>query len=294
MIKTLIIAEIGINFAFGNRVNRFVDHVKKLIDVAVVAGADYVKFQKRDPDSCVPFAERAKPKQVPWREEETSYFQYKKDIELSKEHYLEIDAYCKSKEIGWFVSVWDENSVDFAKEFKTTLPNGSLGTMMKVPSAKITDLRLLRKARENSDLLLISTGMSTQEEIDAALLNGEPDVVFHTNSTYPAPNSELNLDYILYLDRLAKKSFNCFEVGYSGHEFGLTTTVAATLLGATWIERHLTLDRSLWGSDQLASVEPQGFIKLVKSIRDVEAARGGFGPRKVLASELKKRQSLRG
>lgn len=294
MNKTLICAEIGINFAYGTSTDAFVNNVKKLIDVASVAGADYVKFQKRDPESCVPLSERDKVKRVPWRSEETTYFQYKLDIELTESQYQEIDDYCYSKNINWFVSVWDKKSVDFAKAFKTRLPNGEFGTMMKIPSALITDLELVKYARQNSDFLLISTGMSTQEEIDDAIIFGEPDVVFHTNSTYPSPNNELNLDYITYLNNTSSEFKKEYEVGYSGHEFGLTTTIAATLLGAKWIERHITLDRSLWGSDQLASVEPQGLIKLVKGIRDIEIARGGYGPREVLNSELQKRKSLRG
>lgn len=296
MKATKIIAEIGINFAYGTDPNQFMTNVKKLIDAAAVAGADYVKFQKRDPFVCVPEAERAKAKKVPWRKDETTYMQYKLDIELTPEQYREIDDYCLSKKINWFASVWDKNSVDVMRKFQTLLPNGKWGTMMKIPSALITDLELVEYARECSDFLLISTGMSTQEEIDEAIRVGKPNVVFHTNSTYPSPNSELNLDYLVYLTHMDKGHdfTDRFEVGYSGHEFGLTTTVAATLLGATWIERHITLDRSFWGSDQMASVEPQGLIKLVKSIRDVEEARGGYGPREVLKSEFEKRKSLRG
>jgi N-acetylneuraminate synthase len=294
--KTKIIGEIGLNFAYGKDSSKFIDHVKKLIDVASVAGVDYVKFQKREPEVCVPLSERQKPKRVPWRADETTYMQYKLDSELSLSQYKEIDDYCLSKEIGWFASAWDKESVDFMRGFQTLLPNGTWGTMIKIPSALISNIDLVEYARENSDFLLISTGMSTQEEIDLAIQVGRPDVVFHTNSTYPSPTNELNLDYIVYLSHLNQgKDFqHPFEVGYSGHEFGLTTTVAATLLGATWIERHITLDRSLWGSDQLASVEPQGLIKLVKSIRDVESSRGGYGPREVLKSELEKRKSLRG
>lgn len=294
--NTKIITEIGINYAYGQSTKDFVANVKKLIDVASVAGADYVKFQKRDPHECVPQNERLKPKRVPWRKAETTYFDYKLDIELTKEQYIEIDAYCDTKGMKWFASVWDKKSVDFARKFETMLPNGKWGVMMKVPSALITDLELVEYARENSDFLLISTGMSTQEEIDSAITVGQPDVVFHTNSTYPSPNSELNLDYITYLSHISKgKDFTKpFEVGYSGHEFGLTTTIAATVLGATWIERHITIDRSLFGSDQMASVEPQGLIKLIKSIRDIETARGGYGPREVLKSELDKRKTLRG
>lgn len=293
---TKIIAEIGINYAFGPSPKEFVNHAKRLIDVASVSGADYVKFQKRDPESCIPKAERLTVKRVPWRKEETTYFQYKLDIELTHDQYKEIDNYCDSKGIKWFTSVWDKKSVDFARKFETMLPSGKWGVMMKIPSALITDLELVEYARENSDFLMISTGMSTQEEIDAAITVGLPDVVFHTNSTYPAPNHELNLDYLTYLNHISKgKDFTKpFDIGYSGHEFGLTTTIAATVLGANWIERHITLDRSLWGSDQMASVEPQGLIKLVKSIRDIEAARGGYGPREVLKSELEKRKTLRG
>lgn len=296
MIKSKIVAEIGINFAYGKDSTQFVNNVKKLIDVATVAGADYVKFQKRDPESCVPQQERLKSKRVPWRKDETTYFQYKLDIELTQDQYKEIDAYCDTKGMKWFMSVWDKKSVDFARRFETLLPTGKWGVMMKIPSALITDLELVEYARENSDFLLISTGMSTQEEIDAAITVGQPDVVFHTNSTYPAPNHELNLDYITYLSHISKgKDFiKPFAVGYSGHEFGLTTTIAATLLGATWVERHITLDRSLFGSDQMASVEPHGLIKLVKSIRDIEEARGGYGPREILNSELDKRKMLRG
>lgn len=296
MEKTIICAEIGLNYAYGPTHTAFMYNVKKLIDAAVVAGVDYVKFQKRDPESCIPPAERPKAKSVPWRKEETTYFQYKLDVELTQAQYDEIDEYCREKEIGWFASVWDKKSVDFMRRFHTKLPNGKWGVMIKIPSALINDLDLVEYAKDSSDFLLISTGMSTQEEIDLAITEGQPDVVFHTNSTYPSPIEELNLDYITYLDHINRgHDFQKkFEVGYSGHEYGLTTTIAATLLGARWIERHITLDRSLWGSDQLASVEPQGLIKLVKSIRDIESARGGYGPRKVLKSELAKRKTLRG
>ena len=296
MEKTIIIAEIGINYAYGTESSKFIDNAKALIDVAHAAGANYVKFQRRDPELCVPIEERSKSKIVPWRNGETTYFQYKLDIEFSQAQYDILDDYCQAKGIPWFASVWDKKSVDAMRRFNTKLPNGKWGVMTKIPSALIHDLDLVEYARENSDFLLISTGMSTQDEIDLAIQTGKPDVVFHTNSTYPAPVDELNLDYIVYLNHLnqghdfEKK----FEIGYSGHEFGLTTTIAATLLGARWIERHITLARDLWGSDQLASVEPQGLIKLVKSIRDVESARGGYGPRTVLGSELAKRKILRG
>ena len=292
--KTLIIGEIGINYAYGEDSKQFIENIKHLIDVAVIAGVDYVKFQKRNPEQCVPQAERAKSKKVPWRKEETSYFQYKQDIEMWQKEYDQIDDYCREKGIGWFASVWDKDSVDFMRRYTSPLPNGKWGIMLKIPSALINDLDLVQYAKDCSDFLLISTGMSTQEEIDLAINTGEPDVVFHTNSTYPSPIEDLNLDYIQYLTHISSEFKKKFEVGYSGHEFGLITTIGSTLIGAKWIERHITLDRSLWGSDQMASVEPQGLIKLVKSIRDLEAARGGYGAREVLASEKEKRKSLRG
>lgn len=292
--KTKIIAEIGINYAYGESTSTFLDNIKLLIDVASSAGCDYVKFQKRTPHLCVPLSERDKVKVVPWRKEETTYYQYKLDIELSMDQYKEIDDYCCEKGIGWFTSVWDKEAVDDMRKFQTKLPNGKWGTIMKIPSALINNIELIEYAKDSSDFLLISTGMSKQSEIDKAIEIGLPDVVFHTNSTYPSPINELNLDYITYLKHISMEFEKTFEVGYSGHEFGLSTTLAASILGAKWIERHVTLDRSFWGSDQLASVEPQGLVKLVKSIGDVELSRGGYGARKVLKSELEKRKTLRG
>jgi len=293
--KTQIIAEIGINFAYGNDKSKFLDNAKKLIDVACVAGCDYVKFQKRDPDVCVPEAEKLKAKRVPWREEETTYLQYKYDIEFGQSEYDEIHKYCREKGIGWFASVWDKNSVDFMKRYSTHFmmenEEQNPAIVMKIPSALITDIDLCEYARENCNYLIVSTGMSTEEEIEECVRNCFPNVIMHTNSSYPSKNEELRLDYIQYLKH---KWGNSAEVGYSGHEFGLMTTIAATVIGAKWIERHITLDRTLWGSDQMASVEPQGLIKLVKSIRDIENARGGFEPRAVFGSELDKRKSLRG
>lgn len=296
MERTQIIGEIGINFAYGEDKEQFLNNVKKLIDVACVAGCDYVKFQKRTPILCVPQEQKGKPKRVPWNKEEITYLDYKNDSELGKEEYDQIDEYCRVKGMKWFASVWDTKSVDFMSKYEILLPNNTWGSMMKIPSALINDIALVEYAREMSEFLIISTGMSTQKEIDQAIYAGQPDVVMHTNSTYPSPNDELNLDYIKYLTdiRNSKDFEKPFDVGYSGHEFGLTTTVVATVLGANWIERHITLDRTLWGSDQMASVEPQGLIKLVKSIRDIEAARGGYAPRKVLESEKSKRKSLRG
>lgn len=286
MNKTSIIGEIGINFAYGTDRSKFLDNAKKLIDAAYIAGCDWVKFQKRNPDECVPEEQKSKPKMVPWRSEEITYLQYKHDIEFGKEEFDEIDRYCKEKGIGWFVSVWDKSSVDFIVQNGYQVCDS---TIMKIPSALITDLELCKYAREHSDYLIISTGMSDESEIRRCVQSCSPNVIMHTNSTYPSPVEELNLEYIKWL-----KDLWVAEIGYSGHEFGLTTTMAAVVLGATWIERHITLDRTYWGSDQMASVEPHGLIKLVKGIRDIEKSMGGFGPRSVIGSELSKRKSLRG
>ena len=288
MTTTKIIGEIGINYAFGGDKTKFLENALKLIDVACIAGCNWVKFQKRNPDVCVPEEQKLKAKRVPWREEETTYLQYKHDIEFGKEEFDVIDEYCRKKGIGWFVSVWDKSSVDFVVDNEYS-NYGSY--IMKIPSALITDLDLCSYAREKSDLLIISTGMSNQEEIDECVEACDPDVIMHTNSTYPSKVDELNLEYIKWL---MDNSHEHVDVGYSGHEFGLTTTMAAVCLGATWVERHITLDRALWGSDQMASVEPSGLIKLVKGIRDIEKAMGGYGPREVIGSELEKRKSLRG
>jgi N-acetylneuraminate synthase len=271
--KTKIIAEIGINH------NGDVAVAKKLIDVASLAGCDYVKFQKRNPDVCVPEEQKTKMRETPWGT--MSYLDYKYKLEFGDKEYQEIDQYCQEKEIGWFASVWDKDSVDFMKKYTG---------ISKIPSALITDDDLLRYARENCEYLMVSTGMSDEHEISSCIEIAKPDLIFHSNSTYPAPVDELNLNYINWLrDKYPSK-----EIGYSGHEFGLVPTFAAVTLGATCIERHITLDRTMWGSDQMASVEPGGLLKMVKGIRDIEHSLGGGGPRKVFGSELKKRKSLRG
>lgn len=279
--KTKIIAEIGINH------NGSLDITKKLIDIASIAGCDFVKFQKRNPDVCVPETEKNKLRQTPWGE--MSYINYKHKIEFGKAEYDEINTYCQEKNIGWFASVWDLDSVDFMAQYKTSI-NGTEKILMKIPSALINNVKLLEYARKKSDYLMVSTGMSTEEEIENAILLSNPDLIFHTNSTYPSPIHELNLNYIKWLSNKYPNK----EVGYSGHEFGLVTTFAAVTLGASWVERHITLDRNMWGSDHMASIEPTGLIKLVKGIRDIEQSLGTIDKRYVLESELSKRKSLRG
>ena len=272
MIKTKIIAEIGINH------NGDLELAKRLIDTASLFGCDYVKFQKRNPDKCVPHEQKQVMKDTPWGR--MPYIDYKHKIEFGKAEFDEIDSYCKEKKIQWFASVWDKDSVDFMTQYDS---------IMKIPSALIIDHSLLKYARKHSKFLLLSTGMSTEEEVQEAIYWGNPDVIFHTNSTYPSPESELNLNYINRLKWKWPKK----EIGYSGHEYGLTTTFAAVALGVSWVERHITLDRTMWGSDQMASLEPIGVYKLVKGIRGIEQAMGSSGPRQIGTGEELKRKTLR-
>jgi N-acetylneuraminate synthase len=270
-----VIAEIGINH------NGSVETAKDLINAAKVAGCEYAKFQKRTPDVCVPEEQKSKMRTTPWGE--MPYIDYKKKIEFEEEEYSEIKKHCETIGINWFASVWDIQSVDFMAQYT------SIG---KIPSALITNHELMKYSRQKFDTLLISTGMSTEEEIEIAVKIGDPDVIFHTNSAYPSKVDEINLNYIKHL----RQKYPTKQIGYSGHEFGLVTTFATVPLGVTWIERHITLDRTMWGSDQMASVEPHGLIKLVKGIRDIEKALGPEEQKEriLFESELKKRKSLRG
>jgi N-acetylneuraminate synthase len=270
--KVQIIGEIGINHNGDLKV------AKQLIDVASDAGCDYVKFQKRNPDVCVPENQKNIMRDTPWGK--MTYLEYKYKVEFGSSEYDEIDSYCSSKGIKWFASVWDKDSIDFMKKYVD---------ITKIPSALINDIDLGNYARLHNKFLLVSTGMSSEDEIEKFMNSVQPDVVMHTNSTYPSPVDELNLKYITWL----QEKWSNVSVGYSGHEYGLTTTFAATALGAEWIERHITLDRTMWGSDHLASVEPAGLLKLVKGIRDIESAMGTKSPRKLLKSENEKRKSLR-
>jgi len=292
MEQTYIIAEIGINH------NGDLNIAKKLIDIAVMSGCDAVKFQKRNPDVCVPEHQKNIVRDTPWGK--MSYLDYKHKIEFGKEEYDKINHYCKERNIVWSASPWDLDSLDFLTQYN--LP------FIKIPSAMITNEDLMFAAKRTGKKVIISTGMSTFSEIERAIsilklpgntaktlrpfhLNEKADnnfAVLHCNSTYPAPLNELNLSAIKTL----KNRFKC-EVGYSGHEFRLGTSVAAVYLGATIIERHITLDRTMWGTDQLSSVEPQGLIKLVKGIRELEESFGN-GEIKVTESEKSVRKKLRG
>lgn len=270
--NTNIIAEIGINH------NGDLDIAKKLIDVASVAGCQYVKFQKRTPELCVPEEQKNQMRDTPWGK--ITYLEYKYKTEFGKKEYDEIALYCEKKNIKWFASVWDVESVDFMKQYVD---------ISKVPSALITNEDLLKSARASVDHFMISTGMSTEQEIDRAIDISNPDLIFHTNSTYPCPVDQLNMRYIHWL----QKKHPTREIGYSGHEYGLVPTFVAVSLGATWVERHITLDRMMWGSDHMASIEPGGLIKMMKAIHDIEKTFGESGPRTISDGELSKRKSLR-
>ncbi len=270
---TYIIAEIGINH------NGDINIARRLIDVAVMAGCDAVKFQKRNPEKAVPPEYRNVTRETPWGL--MSYLEYRHRIEFDQAAYQEIDRYAREKGIHWFASCWDEDSVDFIEQFDPPC--------YKVASASLTDFALLERIRATGRPVILSTGMSTMEEIEAAVafMDQERLLIAHSTSTYPCPPEELNLRM---LQTLAGK-YNC-PIGYSGHEVGLQTTFAAVTLGAAFVERHITLDRAMWGSDQAASIEPWGLMRLVRDIRVIEKALGD-GQKRVYESEMKARQRLR-
>ena len=269
-----IIAEIGINHNGDLRIAR------QMIDAAVHAGVDAVKFQKRTPEIATPPEQRGQMRETPWGY--ISYLDYRYKVEFGEEQYREIDRYCKEKGIAWMVSVWDQDSVDFMEQFDTPA--------YKIPSASLTDFDLIRKARATGKPLILSSGMSTMEQIHQGVkIAGEQDLLLmHCTSTYPCEPEELNLRMIETL----RREFPDIPIGYSGHEVGLVPTAVAVALGACMVERHLTLDRAMWGSDQAASVEPWGFETLVKYIRVTERSIGD-GVKKVYASEQPSLKRLR-
>jgi N-acetylneuraminate synthase len=269
-----IIAEIGINH------NGEVSIAKKLIDAAVDAGCDAVKFQKRTPEICVPKDQWDKERDTPWGR--MTYIDYKKRIEIEAAEFGQIDAYCKEKGIHWFASCWDEPSVDFMEQFNPV--------MYKMASASLTDLPLLTKVRATGRPLMLSTGMSNMHEIETAVQHvGSQDLMIaHSTSAYPCPPEELNIRMIHTLMDMYRTA----PIGYSGHETGLATTEAAVAIGASFVERHFTLDRAMWGTDHAASVEPAGMARLVRNIRDIELAMGD-GIKRIYDSELEPRKRLR-
>ncbi|MFC2092386.1 N-acetylneuraminate synthase family protein [Bacteroidota bacterium] len=269
-----IIAEIGINH------NGSLDIAKKLIRAAKYAGCNAVKFQKRTPEICVPKDQWHIERDTLWGR--ITYIEYRHKVELSFEEYKEIDKFCKEIGINWFASCWDEESVDFIEQFNPIL--------YKAASASITDHKLLKRKRATGKPLIMSTGMSTMDEIKAAVeaVGTVNLLIAHSTSTYPCNLKELNLNMIKTL----KSLYPDVPIGYSGHEVGLAPSWAAVAIGASFVERHITLDRAMWGTDQAASVEIGGFHRLVKNIRDIEKSLGD-GVKRVYESELEPRKKLR-
>lgn len=270
---TYIIAEIGLNH------NGDLKLAKQLIDVAALFGCDAVKFQKRTPELCVPRDQWDKERDTPWGR--MTYIEYRHRIEFGAVEYEQIDAHCRQKGIHWFASCWDEPSVDFMERFDPPC--------YKIASASLTDEKLLACKVKTGKPLILSTGMSTMAEIERAVasLPKERLILLHATSTYPCKPDEINL-------RMLKTLRDKFDVpvGYSGHETGLQISIAAAALGAVAIERHITLDRAMWGTDQAASVEPSGLQRLVRDVRVIEQALGD-GKKRVYESELPIRAKLR-
>jgi len=269
-----IIAEIGINH------NGDLNIAKKLIEEAAHAGCDAVKFQKRTPEVCTPRDEWDRMRDTPWGR--MKYIDYRYKVEFGVSEYAEIDRYAAEMGIVWFASCWDQESVDFLEQFDPML--------YKAASASLTDIDLLLKKKSTEKPLIISTGMSTQHQIDFAVeaIGRDNLMIAHSTSAYPCLPEELNIRMIQTLN----DKFSGIPIGYSGHETGLATTYAAVVMGASFVERHYTLDRAMWGSDQAASVEIEGMRRMVRDIRDIEKAMGD-GIKKVYDSEQGSIKKLR-
>lgn len=271
-----LIAEIGINH------NGDLQVAKRLIDATWATGWDCAKFQKRTPDICVPEQQKNVMRQTPWGE--MTYLEYKRRIEFEKREYDYIDQYCKEKPLDWTASAWDIPSLEFLLNYDIPF--------IKIPSAKLTELELVEATAKSGKPIFISTGMSTLEEIDGTVEVLEKYasgyVLFHTNSTYPAKLDELNLQMIITL----KERYDCI-VGYSGHEYELAPAMIAPVFGASVIERHITLDHRMWGTDQAASLEVLGMDALEKRIRSIKFI-AGDGVKTISDGERKVRDKLRG
>ncbi len=266
--KVFFIAEIGINH------NGNIKNALKLIEAAKFAGCDAVKFQKRTPEIATPKSQWDIMRDTPWGK--MRYIDYKKKIEFGKKEYDIINKFCKEQKILWTASCWDVPSVKFIEKYKVKFH--------KVASACITDFALLHKLKKTKKPIIISTEMSSENQIKKAVkfLSQKNLSILHCNSSYPSPSDQLNLNYIKTLKSLFKKSV----IGYSGHEMNLVSSVASAILGAKIIERHITLDKSMWGTDQKSSIEPFGFARLIKDIRIVEMSLGKT--KKIVYPEEKK------
>jgi len=268
-----VIGEIGLNH------NGDVEIAKKLVDVAALAGAQAVKFQKRTPDISTPEHMKDVPRETPWGT--MTYLEYRYRVEFDRDQYLEVGEYADGKGLDWFASPWDEPAVDFLEDLDVVAH--------KVASASVTDIGLLQRLRDTGKPIILSTGMSTLEQIDRAVevLGTDRLVMLHATSTYPLPPEEANLLMIPAL----KERYGV-PVGYSGHEPGLQISLAAVAMGAVAVERHITLDRAMWGSDHAASLEPHGLMSLVRDIRIIGTAMGD-GEKRVFPGELAPLSKLR-
>ena len=269
-----IIAEIGINH------NGSLEIAKKLIEGAVFAGCNAVKFQKRTPEICTPDDQKNIERDTPWGR--MTYLEYRKRVEFGYQEYAEIDKYCREKGIHWFASPWDEESLEFILRFDPV--------MIKIASSSLTDIGLIQKAKNSGKPIMLSTGMSDMDMVDAVVrfMGTDNLLLAQSTSTYPCPLEELNLSVI----KTYQQKYPNVVVGYSGHETGLAPTLAAVAMGAHFVERHITLDRAMWGSDQAASVEIGGMFRLVKDIRDIEKALGD-GVKRIYPNEMKSMKRLR-
>lgn len=269
-----VIGEIGLNH------NGSVELAKRLIDVAADAGAQAVKFQKRTPAISTPEHMKNTPRETPWGE--MTYLEYRYRVEFDREQYIEIGDHATLRGLDWFASPWDVPAVEFLEELNVVAH--------KVASASVTDLDLLAALAATGKPVILSTGMSTMQQIDAAVevVGTDNLVMLHATSTYPLPPEEANLRMITTL----REAYPGVPIGYSGHERGLQISLAAVALGASAVERHITLDRAMWGSDHAASLEPTGFDHLVRDIRVIEQAMGD-GIKRVFPGELAPMAKLR-
>jgi N-acetylneuraminate synthase len=269
-----VIAEIGLNH------NGDVDLAKRLIDVAADAGANAVKFQKRTPEIATPEHMRDVQRETPWGT--MSYLDYRRRVEFGRDEYVEVGDHATMRGLDWFASPWDVPSVEFLEDLNVVAH--------KVASASLTDTELLEALRETGKPVILSTGMSTMEQIDRAMgvLNTDRVILMHATSTYPMESEEANLRMTSTL----RDRFAGVPVGYSGHERGLQISLAAVALGAVAVERHITLDRTMWGSDHAASLEPGGLEHLVRDVRIIETALGD-GVKRVFPGEQAPMAKLR-
>lgn len=274
---TYLIGEIGINH------NGDIEIIKKLIDASYAIGWNCIKLQKRNPDICIPENQKEEMRSTPWGE--MTYLEYKKKIELNNDQYNLINDYCHSKEhpIDWSASVWDLDSLEFLLKYNVPF--------IKIPSAMITNINLIKEASKSNKPIILSTGMSTLEEIDIAVneisKNTHNLCILHSNSCYPAKTKDLNLSLIpFYMKRYR------YTIGYSGHEYTVEPSVIAAALGAKIVERHITLDKELWGTDQKSSLSITGMDRLYNRIKDAHLSIGK--PEKVVTKdEIKIRKKLR-